>query len=405
MKKKNGFTLIELLAIIVILAIIAVITTPIILEIIDNSKKGAAKDSAYGYKDSINKFYVSKLSEDSSYNIPNDVYTVSELKTNGVDYSGQEPGNNSRIAIYNNKVISGCLEFGDYKVYISNGEIGDPLKGQCEEVFEFNGTYVAAQSDETHKGIVYLDPTDLTAQCDAAAVALNVNEYGTPTGIYDGCMKFYIYDDNGDGTVDMIVDHNTSGNVAWNSSGSNSSMVEADDRLKDDTQGWEGNPRLIGADEIAHIVGADRDDTIKWDKTKEYADPVEDTSINSGTFSLDGTGTTYSNVDGWRMPVLNSESKSRYAWLYDYTYDCVSRNCNVSDNNAYPKITKDNSSKDWLIGYWTSDRAIGSYAGFSNYVWRVGRGGGLSPDISNDTSLGVRPVITLSKMSLGIYNY
>ena len=51
MRKKNGFTLIELLAIIVILAIIAVITVPIILNIIDNSRRGAAKDSAYGYKD------------------------------------------------------------------------------------------------------------------------------------------------------------------------------------------------------------------------------------------------------------------------------------------------------------------------------------------------------------------
>ena len=50
-KKTKGFTLIELLAIIVILAIIAVITVPIILNVIDNSKKGAAKDSAYGYKD------------------------------------------------------------------------------------------------------------------------------------------------------------------------------------------------------------------------------------------------------------------------------------------------------------------------------------------------------------------
>ena len=50
MKKKNAFTLIELLAIIVILAIIAVITVPIILNIIENSRKGAAKDSAYGYK-------------------------------------------------------------------------------------------------------------------------------------------------------------------------------------------------------------------------------------------------------------------------------------------------------------------------------------------------------------------
>ena len=51
MKNKNkGFTLIELLAIIVILAIIAVITVPILLNVIENSRKGASIDSAYGYK-------------------------------------------------------------------------------------------------------------------------------------------------------------------------------------------------------------------------------------------------------------------------------------------------------------------------------------------------------------------
>ena len=63
--RNNAFTLIELLAIIVILAIIAVITVPIILNIIENSRKGAATDSAYGYKDSINKYYVSELSNNN----------------------------------------------------------------------------------------------------------------------------------------------------------------------------------------------------------------------------------------------------------------------------------------------------------------------------------------------------
>ena len=37
-KRKNAFTLIELLAVIVILAIIALIATPIVLDIIDDTK-------------------------------------------------------------------------------------------------------------------------------------------------------------------------------------------------------------------------------------------------------------------------------------------------------------------------------------------------------------------------------
>ena len=48
MKNKKGFTLIELLAVIIILAVIALIATPIVLNVIDNARKSANKDSAYG---------------------------------------------------------------------------------------------------------------------------------------------------------------------------------------------------------------------------------------------------------------------------------------------------------------------------------------------------------------------
>ena len=47
--RKNGFTLIELLAVIVILAIIALIATPIVLSIIDNTKQSSMLRSAEMY--------------------------------------------------------------------------------------------------------------------------------------------------------------------------------------------------------------------------------------------------------------------------------------------------------------------------------------------------------------------
>ena len=77
MKEKNGFTLIELLAIIIILAIIAVITVPIILNIIDDSKKNMAIDSAYLYRDAINKFYMNKVMNDKNYDIEDGEYDIS----------------------------------------------------------------------------------------------------------------------------------------------------------------------------------------------------------------------------------------------------------------------------------------------------------------------------------------
>lgn len=54
-KNTKGFTLVELLAVIVILAIIALIATPIILGVIDDARKGAAKSAALGYIDAVEK--------------------------------------------------------------------------------------------------------------------------------------------------------------------------------------------------------------------------------------------------------------------------------------------------------------------------------------------------------------
>ncbi len=125
---RNAFTLIELLAIIVILAIIAVITVPIILNIIENSRMGAAKDSAYGYKDSINKWYVSKLSENPNFNITDGEYKVGEL---GEKVEGKVPGDNSWFRISKNEVTDACFQFDEYKVEIKEGKVGDAEKGEC----------------------------------------------------------------------------------------------------------------------------------------------------------------------------------------------------------------------------------------------------------------------------------
>ena len=55
--ENKGFTLIELLAVIVILAIIALIATPIVLGIIEDSDKNANKISAQYIVDSVEKSY------------------------------------------------------------------------------------------------------------------------------------------------------------------------------------------------------------------------------------------------------------------------------------------------------------------------------------------------------------
>ncbi len=135
--KKNGFTLIEVLAIIVVLGIIAVITVPVIKDSLDEAKVNVAKDSAYGYKKAVEKYYFDKTLNNLNGNLDG-VYTINSsgnLVKTGVDpividVSGKKPSSGT-LTISENEVVSGCLKIGNYAVSIANGEISTVIKGNC----------------------------------------------------------------------------------------------------------------------------------------------------------------------------------------------------------------------------------------------------------------------------------
>jgi type IV pilus assembly protein PilA len=139
MKKNKGFTLIELLAIIVILAIIAVITVPIILNIIENSRKGAAQDSAYGYKDAVDKYYVTELSTnhnlklEGTYTVTNGVLNGTGITNKTIPISGTTPSSGS-LTYENNVLKTGCLTIGDYAVTFNADGTTSLEKGECSGV-------------------------------------------------------------------------------------------------------------------------------------------------------------------------------------------------------------------------------------------------------------------------------
>lgn len=154
MNKKKGFTLIELLAIIVILAIIAVITVPIILGIIDNAKKGSVINSAYGYKDAINKWYVSKLQTDRGATL-NGTYSVSDGYLDGqeIPLSGDKPSS-GYLSYSNNVLTDGCLTIGDYKITFENGEVKSSEKGVCEGSITYSIEIISGTKGDLKSGDV-----------------------------------------------------------------------------------------------------------------------------------------------------------------------------------------------------------------------------------------------------------
>ena len=121
-KDEKGFTLIELLAVIIILAIIALIAIPTITGIIDNSRKSAAKDSAYGFIDAFEKAALSQMLESGSdYELSDGSWSVSgssatlgsgaSQKQLTLDYKGTAPTGTGSITVSNNKVVDVNLTF------------------------------------------------------------------------------------------------------------------------------------------------------------------------------------------------------------------------------------------------------------------------------------------------------
>ena len=219
------------------------------------------------------------------------------------------------------------------------------------------------------------------------------SEAVSTTGTKSGCMKFYAFNDDGGETVNLILDHNTTAKVAWNSSGSNASgPSEVLKQLNDDTKSWVGTEtpsnytmdqtgqtsnakytidysgykaRLITAQEVAQITG-----NTSWD---------EKVAANSSYYYLDSKTTTASSTCK-----SGDTSGCQYGWLYDNTYSCTTYGClNNSDQTTY--------------GYWSAS----SRAALSNFAWLVDYSGYVYDyyvTISSD--FGVRPVITVAKDKL-----
>lgn len=139
MKKRNGFTLIELLAVIVILAIIALIAIPIVLNMIESSKKNAAKSSALGFVEAIeygNGIADAAASDSSIENqgytlIADGTYTDATQINPYVKNKGEKPSLINKLVIANMKVTEAEMCIGGYSVEYKNNSatVGSKCKG------------------------------------------------------------------------------------------------------------------------------------------------------------------------------------------------------------------------------------------------------------------------------------
>ena len=410
LKNKNkGFTLIELLAVIVILAVIALIAAPQILNILNRARLSAAEDTTNGIiKSSEN--YVTSFMLKNNGSFPEETLTfecttdgcILQTELNGynkenlttLDFKGTKPNsgtvtisNSGKNIIANNLKINGftCIYDGEKSTC---GDYKDRIV--LKEDFDKKGILGGY---EGVLAIVYLDPTDLSKEC-------NVNNLVevTGTGSKEGCMKWYAYKDE-NGKYTMIADHNITENVAWyvSSRDNTKGPKEALEALSEATTNWSdklvapgaytaswtyngesntytidyleyGNKaRLISAEEVAEITGASKsveDGGIGWNLNW---------NVNNRGYYFDSTG------DKWQILTSNSQVKNKYAWLFDNTIDCTNYGCNVEKSGTH--------------GYWTSSPN-------NIFAWFISKAI-MSGSVTDHTnSYGLRPVITIRKSDL-----
>ena len=345
--KKRGFTLIELLAVIVILAIIALIAVPSVLNIIEDSKKSAAEASARSIV-SAAKTYTMQSTMNGS--------TVSSVDLSGttLKYDGDQATKGYVIFDKDGKVTS-KMYVGGYCVEVAaNGDVTSEKteEDECDITVETTPVTYTKYNDGTP--LLY-DPVN-NVKCETSI--------GSTTGTNDGCMKWYAFlDSESSSTVNLILDHDTTDFVDWNSNGGETPDT-ANANLQEDITNWnvevKATARLITAEEVNQI--APSDSTHTWN--------IND--FNTGYYLH--TGKNYENNGKYE----GLAGTNKYAWLFDNT-ECEDNGCNVVDDGSF--------------GYWTA-----TYAN-SNYAWIINQDGNLSYYIiaNGDFGRGIRPVITVSK--------
>ena len=137
--RSRGFTLIELLAVIVILAIIALIAVPIVIHIIDDSKKSSEKESIKLYLDTVEKMVAKEQMNDPTFNpktctIGNKKITCDSEVEVDIEMKGETP-NSGTIFFSNGKLYSAInLDLNGKKFKLENGEIKEGETKETEIV-------------------------------------------------------------------------------------------------------------------------------------------------------------------------------------------------------------------------------------------------------------------------------
>ncbi len=215
LKNKKGFTLIELLAVIIILAIILSITTVFVVKIINDAKKEAFKNSAYGLIKSAENKHLSNLLKEKEKEFISEYKNFSFFNGEKLDFKGTIPKEGT-IAVLKGKVGlaitngSWCAkkEYDDTEITII-----DYVEGEC--VFEINddgtlgGTEVVVNNVKIQHNGEYKEPN---LPNNRLHIERNMGSYETEFKIIGENLKNIEYELRAEGIINNL-NHNLSFNT------------------------------------------------------------------------------------------------------------------------------------------------------------------------------------------------
>jgi len=421
MRNKKGFTLVELLAVILVLGLVLVIAVPSVNKYLKSSKQKAFDvqintmvEAVEAYANTFRKVLPQNNGEEVRI-------TLGQLKAEGlikndmtdpktdkyfddaIEFTIRKNGNNfiyevdeSTIITRNTKTNSPTIKLsGDIVEYYKVGDVfvesgytafsyaGEEITNVVSDASTltltttgvFKVKYIATDNNGitttairniiVSAGTKYKDGAPLYFNPTTGLKCLPTDAVST-TGTKSGCMKWYVFlDSEGSNTVKLLLDHNTTATVAWNTDSTGTTSDTANAQLQLDAAGWKQtingtsssiSARMITAQEINQI--APTITASDWNQNDK----------NTWYYLHTGTTTIYEGVVG----------SNKYAWVIDNTNGCNNYGC-----NNYSVGTS---------GYWTS-----SYSN-DNLAWLVHSNGHMTThDITSSEYYGIRPVITISK--------
>lgn len=217
MNKNKGFTLIELLAVIVILAIIALIATPLIMNIINDVKKGAFLDNSYAIINAAEQGYAKGLIKNKNSELTEYEYINGTMKLQQgnveVNYKGSSPESGNLL----------INEEGEVGIaFYSNGWCAIKLFDSEELNLKKVNNKTDCVFEDGESGIVYnlsLMTMERINSNGKTSCSNNNNIYdatcyfkGTNEEVYNNYLQYHgflwrILNINSDGTVSIITDY------------------------------------------------------------------------------------------------------------------------------------------------------------------------------------------------------